>query len=269
MCRSTLSCRTAARNRSSVGRGWPCGQNAQPKSECHRRCAQHHEARGGGGLVLTAGLVLCLYGAPPARWLRRYLLAARGSSPLPSAGTRQRDRKAESHGEQKAPQQCGPCDTTARRAASRRRRPPGGADNHRSTQVGYAHSTQGTRPREAAQHSPSSTGQAIAMTLRPAELPGWSQRLPSMPHPTDRLAPSRPTVGRTSRRTRAMQAPGRRAHARQAGRGGAGRGAATKDDRPHLRGRRHLALPLSAAGLTRNERERGLLLERAEPRCSS
>ena len=46
--RPTLSCRTEARNRSTVEGGWSCGQNAQPKPECHRRRAPRHEARDGG-----------------------------------------------------------------------------------------------------------------------------------------------------------------------------------------------------------------------------
>jgi hypothetical protein len=62
LCRSTLSCCTAARNRSSVRGGWPCGQNAQPKSESHQRCDQRHEARGGGGTGFDCGA-----GAVPRR----------------------------------------------------------------------------------------------------------------------------------------------------------------------------------------------------------
>jgi hypothetical protein len=39
---------TIARNRSSVGRGWPCGQDSHPKSECHLRRDLRHEAGGVG-----------------------------------------------------------------------------------------------------------------------------------------------------------------------------------------------------------------------------
>jgi hypothetical protein len=34
---------------------WPCGQDFQPRPECHRRRCARHEARGRGLLVLTAG----------------------------------------------------------------------------------------------------------------------------------------------------------------------------------------------------------------------
>ena len=46
--RPTLSRRTTARNRSRVKGGWSCGQNVQPKPECHQRRDERHEARGGG-----------------------------------------------------------------------------------------------------------------------------------------------------------------------------------------------------------------------------
>ena len=39
---------TIARNRSSVVRGWPCGQDSHPKSECHLRRDLRHEAGGVG-----------------------------------------------------------------------------------------------------------------------------------------------------------------------------------------------------------------------------
>jgi hypothetical protein len=37
--------------------GWPCGQNSQPKPECHQRRDPRHEAGGIGYSVLTAGPV--------------------------------------------------------------------------------------------------------------------------------------------------------------------------------------------------------------------
>jgi hypothetical protein len=59
--------------------GWPCGQNSQPKPECHQR---HCVLRGGrrGLLVLTAGpLRYSSIGViPPARWLRPYLVERAG-----------------------------------------------------------------------------------------------------------------------------------------------------------------------------------------------
>jgi hypothetical protein len=40
---------------------WPCGQDSEPKPECHQRRDLRHEAGGVGLLVLTAGLVPYLY----------------------------------------------------------------------------------------------------------------------------------------------------------------------------------------------------------------
>jgi hypothetical protein len=54
------------RNRSSVSRGWPCGQNTQPKPECHQQRFQRYEAGGGvTGFDCGAGDVL-LGATPPA-----------------------------------------------------------------------------------------------------------------------------------------------------------------------------------------------------------
>ena len=51
---------TAPRNRSSVGRGWSCGQNTQSQPECHRRRGPAPRGARWGLLVLTAGPVLDL-----------------------------------------------------------------------------------------------------------------------------------------------------------------------------------------------------------------
>ena len=53
---------TTARNRSSVTCGWPCGQNAQPRPECHRRRGSSATRREVGATGFDCGV-----GAVPLR----------------------------------------------------------------------------------------------------------------------------------------------------------------------------------------------------------
>ena len=70
-------------NRSSIGGAWPCGQNSQPKPDCHQR--HRLVPRGGrrGLLVLSAGPLAYPYGATH----RQVVASSLDSARVPFRGT--------------------------------------------------------------------------------------------------------------------------------------------------------------------------------------
>ena len=77
--------------------GWPCGQNSQPKPECHQRrvCATRREV---GVTGFDCGVGVRTSGRYPVGSVAASLdliERSRGFSPLPSARTQQRDWKAQ------------------------------------------------------------------------------------------------------------------------------------------------------------------------------
>jgi hypothetical protein len=74
---------------------WPCGQNTQPKPECHRRRDPRHEAKRQGFPVLTAGPVVTCQPASSTDSVGGFWPDGCSGvlAPLPPRGSRPRDRK--------------------------------------------------------------------------------------------------------------------------------------------------------------------------------
>jgi hypothetical protein len=130
-----LRCRTAARNRTRVRGGWPCGRNAQPQVRMPPTARPAPRGEGPGFLFCLRGRcsvpTACQAGGFVAILINAWRVWPSSFARGPDRGTGRRD-----HAYEEIAQHCRPSATTARRSEPRRRQSPSQANNRRSTAVG-------------------------------------------------------------------------------------------------------------------------------------